>query len=72
MKKILIVLLLVFANFCSSDNKLNDKPKSEEQMLEAERDSARKQIDSLENELKRLEIKRDSIKSIPVDTLREN
>ena len=72
MKKILIILILFSVTYCSSDNKLNEEPKTEEQLLEAERGSAMKKIDSLQNELQKLQSKRDSIKSISADTLQVN
>ena len=72
MKKIIIILTLLSVTYCSSDNKLNEQPKTEEQLLEAERDSALMKIDSIQNELKRLQRERDSIKSISADTLKVN
>lgn len=72
MKKIIIILILFSVTYCTSDNKLNKKPKNEEQLLEAERDSAMKKIDSLQNELKKLQSKRDSVESLTADTLRVN
>lgn len=72
MKKIIIILILFSVTYCSSENKLNEKPKTEEQLLEAERDSAMKEIDSLKNELKKLQSKRDSMESLTADTLQVN
>jgi hypothetical protein len=72
MKKIIIILILFSFTYCSDDNKLKEKPKTEQQSLEAERDSALKKIDSIKNVLKNLQIERDSIKSISTDTLQVN
>ena len=72
MKKIMIILILLSVTYCSSDNKLNEKPRTEEQLLEAERDSAMKKIDSLKNELKKLQSKRDSMESLTADSLQVN
>lgn len=72
MKKILILCIPALLFSCSSDEKINDKERSEEQVLEDQRDMTQKEIDSLKKEIEDLRSKRDSIKSISPDSVEVN
>jgi hypothetical protein len=63
---------MLSALHCTSDNKSDKEPKTEIQLLEAERDSAKKKIDSIKSEIKKLEKRRDSLKAVSADTLETN